>query len=57
MTDNNKLHNTYDLTTQHKTYHCGCVGRADGETLTWCNQHNRRKGTHWVDSGLSEHRL
>jgi hypothetical protein len=46
VTDNDKLHSTYDLTTQFIYFDrtaspCQCIGRRDGVMLRRCEKHSK----------------
>lgn len=44
---NQDYHGTFELSTKFEYHTCGCVARRDGITLTYCTQHNPKRGTHW----------
>lgn len=48
-----RLHAVYDLYTEFKSKDCGCVRRGDGQFLQYCQQHNKRTGTHGHVGGVA----
>lgn len=53
-----KLWATYDLYTQFvykcgKRGECGCIRRGDGQYLRYCQEHNKRSGTHGRVGGIA----
>lgn len=53
-----RLWNVFDLFTEFvnkstKSKYCGCVRRGDGQYLTYCQQHNKRTGTHGRVGGVA----